>query len=324
MQEKIRLIIIIGLAAMLAVSLFIGQQTYSAKKAIELERNGLRNENENLSRKLEEIVKERIQLQGKVNALSNDLDKVSQEKEDIQKQYESLIKERNDLVEKAKTLQKNNEQLRGDLSNLTREKQRLGQRLEDDLAPLIDQNAQLKQQLDNLNILKSKLEVELGQLKGDKSDLERKLNEIDSFLEQSLTGPKYLSLKEQLDIIRSGGTPETRTPETQTAGPEKESVELPPIVVKPQTQAQAETPLAAKKKSIPVKPTGTVLEIDRENNFVVIDLGQDSGIKLGDTFKVYREDKTVATLEVIQARQSICACDIKEEIAPIEVGDIVR
>ena len=56
---------------------------------------------------------------------------------------------------------------------------------------------------------------------------------------------------------------------------------------------------------------------------MVIDLGQDSGIKLGDTFKVYREDKTVATLEVIQARQSISACDIKEEIRPIEVGDIV-
>ncbi len=321
MREKIRLIIIIGLAAMLAVSIFIGLQTYSAKKAIELERNTLRNENEILARKLEEIARERRQLQEKVNVLSNDLNKTSQEKQDIQRQYELLVKERDDLIEKAKTLQKNNEQLRGDLSNLTREKQRLGQRLEDDLAPLIDQNAQLKQQLDNLNILKSKLEVELGQLKGEKSDFQRKLNEIDSFLEQSLTEPKYLSLKEQLDIIRSGGTPETRAPETQTAQPEKESVELPPIVVKPQTQA--ETPRRS-KKSIPVKPKGTVLEINRENNFVVIDLGQDSGIKLGDTFKVYREDKTVATLEVIQARQSISACDIKEEIRPIEAGDIVR
>ena len=57
---------------------------------------------------------------------------------------------------------------------------------------------------------------------------------------------------------------------------------------------------------------------------MVIDLGKDSGIKLGDTFKVYREDKTVATLEVIQARQSISACDIKEEITAIKAGDIVR
>jgi len=308
---------------MLAVSIFIGLQTYSLKKTIELERNTFRDENEMLARKIEEIAKERKQLQEKVNALSNDLNKTSQEKQDIQRQYELLVKERDDLVEKTKTLQKNNEQLRGDLSNLTREKQQLGKRLEDDLAPLIDQNAQLKQQLDNLNNLKSKLEVELGQLKGEKSGLERKLNEIDLFLEQSLTGPKYTSLKEQLNIIRSGGTPETRTPETQTAGPEKESVELPPIVVKPQTQAQAETPQSP-KESIPVEPKGTVLEINKENKFVVIDLGQDVGIKPGDTFKVHKQGKVIGTIEVIQVRQRISACDIKEEITPIEMGDTVR
>lgn len=323
MREKIRLIVIIGLAVMLAVSIFIGLGVLSENKAIKLERDKLRNENESLAGKIEEITKERRQLQEKVNALSNDLNKTSQEKQDIQRQYELLVKERDDLIEKAKTLQKNNEQLRGDLSNLTREKQRLGQRLKDDLAPLIDQNAQLKQQLDNLNSLKSKLEAELGQLKGEKSDLERKLNEIDSFLEQSLTGPKYTGLREQLDIIRSGGTPETRTPETQTAGPEEESVELPPIVVKPQTQAQAETP-AWPKKSIPVEPTGTVLEMNQENKFVIIDLGQDVGIKPGDTFKVYKQGKVVGTIEVIQARQSISACDIKEEITAIEVGDTIR
>jgi len=328
MREKIRLIVIIALAAMLAVNMVIALGVLSENKAIKLERDGLRNENESLAGKIEEIAKERKQLQDKVNALSNDLDKasrekqdISQEKQDIQKQYELIVKERDDLVDKLKTLQKDNEQLRGDLSNLTREKQRLGERLEDDLAPLIDQNAQLKQQLDNLNILKSKLEVELGQLKGKKSDLERKLNEIDSFLEQSLTGPKYTSLREQLDIIRSGGTPETRMPETQTAGPEKESVELPPIVVKPQTQAETPT---WPNKSIPVEPEGTVLEINKENKFVIIDLGQDAGIKLGDTFKVYKQGKAIGTIEVIQARQSISACDIKEEIRPIEVGDIVR
>jgi len=323
MREKIRLIVIIALAAMLAVSMVIALGVLSEKKTIELERNALRNENESLVGKIEEITKERRQLQEKVNALSNDLNKTSQEKQDIQRQYELLVKERDDLIEKAKTLQKNNEQLRGDLSNLTREKQQLGKRLEDDLAPLIDQNAQLKQQLDNLNSLKSKLEAELGQLKGEKSDLERKLNEIDSFLEQSLTGPKYTSLREQLDIIRSGGTPETRTPETQTAGPEKESVELPPIVVKPQTQAQAETPQWP-NKSIPVEPEGTVLEINKENKFVIIDLGQDVGIKPGDTFKVHKQGKVIGTIEVIQARQSISACDIKEEIEPIEVGDTIR
>jgi len=323
MQKNLSLIIIMSLAAMLAVSLFMGLQTSSSKKAIELERNALRNENESLARKIEEIAQERKQLQEKVNALSNDLNKTSQEKQDIQRQYESLVKERDELVEKLKNLQKNNEQLRGDLKNLVNEKQRLGQQLEDDLAPLRNENAQLKQQLDNLNNLKSKLETELGQIKGDKSDLERKLNEIDSFLEQKLTGPTYLSLKEQLDAVRSGGTQEMQTPETQTAQPGKESVvELPPIVVKPQTQAQAQAETPTWR--IPVESKGTVLEINKENKFVIIDLGQDAGIKLGDTFKVYKQGKVIGAIAVIQVRQSICACDIKEEIRPIEVGDIVR
>lgn len=301
---------------MLAVSLFTGQQTYRAKKAIELERNALINENESLTRKIEEIAKARKQLQEKVNALTNDLDKASQEKQDIQEQYGLIVKERDDLIGEVKTLQKDNEQLRGDLSTLVREKQRLGQRLEDDLAPLIDKNAQLRQQLDNLNTLKSKLETELGQLKGEKSDLEGKLNEIDLFL-QRLTEPKYLGLKEQLDAIRSGSKAQMQ----QTQEPEKEAVELPPIVVRP--QAQVETPTWW-PKSVSVNPTGTVLEVNRENKFVVIDLGKDSGAKLGDTLKVYRQDAQIATLEIIQVRQSISACDIKEEITAIEVGDIVR
>jgi len=48
------------------------------------------------------------------------------------------------------------------------------------------------------------------------------------------------------------------------------------------------------------------------------------GAKLGDTFKVYKQGNPIATVEVIQVRQSIAACDIKEETTPIEAGDIVR
>ncbi|MDP3731767.1 MAG: hypothetical protein Q8R31_01875 [Candidatus Omnitrophota bacterium] len=316
MREKIRLIIIMGLAAMLAVSLFIGQQTYSAKKAIEVERNGLRNENESLARKLEEIARDRRQLQEKVNALSSDLDKASQERQGMQKQYESLVKERDELVGKLRALQINNEQLRADLSNLSREKQRLGQNLEDNLTPLRDENGQLKEQLEHLKSLKSKLETELGQLKGEKSGLERKLIEIESILEQRLTSLEYANLKEQLDTIGSGGTPET-----QTDQPEKESVELPAIVVRPQAQAETST---WPKKSIPVKPTGAVLEVSKESKFVIVDLGLDAGTKMGDILKVYRQGAPIAAIEVIQVRQSISACDIKEEITAIEAGDIVR
>ena len=321
MREKIRLIIIISLGVMLAVSIFTGLQTYSAKRALELERNNWIDENAKLAKKVEEAIRERKELQDKVSALSADLDKASQEKQDFQKQYELIIKERSDLLEKVKTLQRNNEQLRGDLSNLQREKQRLGQSSESNLAPIRQENAQLKQQLDNLNSLKTKLETELGQLKGEKSVLDQKLNEIDSLLEQKLTRLRYLSIKEELDAIRGNGTLEA--PATQPAQSEKDSVELPPIVVKPQTQAKPDSP-AWQRKAANVRPTGTVLEINKENKFIIIDLGNNVGTKLGDTFKVYKQGAPIANIEVIQVRQSISACDIKEEITPVEAGDIVR
>ena len=57
---------------------------------------------------------------------------------------------------------------------------------------------------------------------------------------------------------------------------------------------------------------------------MIIDLGQDAGIKMGDTFKVYKQGKAIGTIEVVQVRQTISACDIKEEITAIEAGDTVR
>ena len=57
---------------------------------------------------------------------------------------------------------------------------------------------------------------------------------------------------------------------------------------------------------------------------MVVDLGEDSGIKLGDMLQVYRSGEAIGTLEVIQVRKPISACDIKKESTPIRIGDTVR
>ena len=69
---------------------------------------------------------------------------------------------------------------------------------------------------------------------------------------------------------------------------------------------------------------GKVLAINRDSNFVIVDIGEDAGVKIGDTFRVYRDDKSVADLEVIQTRKNIAACDIKVEMSPIKIGDSIR
>ncbi len=398
LEEKIKFIII-GLGATLVITIFMFLLTAGAKKAIERERNELKNTNEVLTQKIEESLKERKQLQEKINALNSDLDRISQEKEELQKRkeeiqklYEAIVKERDELKEKLKTpgvtaqgegeavatkeeaywagvlksktdlslqtenlrtelktLQMDNEQLRSDLDNLTKEKKELEQQfsynqksfdnmssqlvnmssqlvieknakfqLQDELKPIKNENAILRRQLKSLSTHRIKLENQLRQLQVEKSELERRLNEIELFLQDRVSRTKDIELKEKLDTVHE-----------ETIQPQKESIELPPIIVRPQTAplvvtpAQTEGPIT-QEKGTQVYVGGSVLEVNKENNFVVIDLGQNTGIKIGDTFRVYREGKAIATIEVIQVRESVSACDIREEIASIEVGDTIR
>jgi len=57
---------------------------------------------------------------------------------------------------------------------------------------------------------------------------------------------------------------------------------------------------------------------------VIVDIGEDAGLKIGDVLAAYRDGKPIASLEVIQARRNIAACDIKKEDSPLKIGDAVR
>jgi hypothetical protein len=95
----------------------------------------------------------------------------------------------------------------------------------------------------------------------------------------------------------------------------KESVDLSPIVVRPGSEVPETT-----KPSV----LGKVLAVNKENNFVIVDIGEDAGIKVGDTFAVYRNDDQVATVEVIRASKTVSACDIKRQSTPLKIGDIIK
>ncbi|MBU2221853.1 MAG: hypothetical protein KJ722_04465, partial [Candidatus Omnitrophica bacterium] len=96
----------------------------------------------------------------------------------------------------------------------------------------------------------------------------------------------------------------------------KESVELPAIVVRPQKEISS-TPLNYNQK-------GKVSLVNKENKFLIISLGYESGVRVGDIFKIYnKENKEIAVIEAIRVRRDITACDIKSESAPITIGDVV-
>lgn len=290
MEEKTKFIII-ALVGILTISIFINFQVYLLKKTIEKERNGLKSENETLARTIKEINQENQRLQERVGLLTKDLDKITKEKEVAQENYELANKTKEQMAEQLNSL---NARLmkEGD------EKQKIKESLsliQESLSSIKVKNTQLKLQLKNLTERKALLEKRLASQ--DKENI------------GSIPVPASLPPQPKKQLVSPQGI-----------------VELPPIVVysQPQTyrrQPQEETSQTATAK---IALEGKILGVNKENNFVVIDLGLDSGVKIGDTLRVYRKDNAVATIEVIQARNRVSACDIKKEIKPIEAGDIVR
>jgi len=319
------------------------------------EKDNLLTQKERIQKDYELLVKERDELKEKLKTPAGAAGEGSSSSTREDAYWASVLKSKTDLslqVDNLRTELKkfntDNEQLRKDLEVLTREKNEVQQQLEynqktfdnitsqlvlekgtkfkiqDELRPIKNENISLRRQLKKLTNYKINLEGQLQQLKQEKSELQRRLDEIELFLQDRLSRTKETNIRSKLDTLRSGGI------DTGASGIQrKESIELPPIVVRPQGEIsgvgspQPEAPLV-EERGAQVHAGGSVLGVNKENNFVVINLGRNAGIKAGDIFQVYKESKAIATIEVIQVRESLSACNIKEEIAAIEVGDTVR
>jgi len=321
------------------------------------ENDNLLKQKERIQRDYELIIKERGELEEKaevsIHTGAAGETSPSSSREDIY--WASVLKSKTDLSlqvdnlrAELKKLNTENQQLRKDLENLTRDKDEVQQQLEynqktfdnitsqlvlekntkfkiqDQLKPIRSENISLRRQVKRLISQKTSLESQFRMLQEEKSELERRLSEIELFLQDRLTRTKETDIRSKVDILRSGGV------DTGGAGIQrKESIELPPIVVRPQGEisGSGRQPIAdplVEERGGQVHTGGSVLGVNKENNFAVINLGQDAGIKMGDIFQVYKGSKAIATIEVIQVRDSLSACDIKEKIADIEVGDTVR
>jgi chromosome segregation ATPase len=234
------------------------------------------------------------QLQREKSALDLDLVNAKREREDLKRQLSYVSTTNQDSLDRiASDLVKE----RGDKI-----------KIEESLKSIRGENSVLRRQLKSLSSRKVSLErklmdaeTELTQVKKSKAMLESKFNELDVFLKDNLS---------RLDRDSSSAEALRKLKEKDSGG-DNEDVELPPIVVRPATSTSDLL-------------VGRVAALNKENNFVIIDLGEEAGIKVGDTFRVYREGKTIGAIEVIQVRRSIAACDVKKETSPIRVGDLIK
>ena len=97
-----------------------------------------------------------------------------------------------------------------------------------------------------------------------------------------------------------------------------------------EAQLRGTNELATRSTSPPAQSTqpslmdGSVISVKDEWSFVVGNIGEKQGVKIGMPMRVMRGDKKIATLRVVDVRQKICGAVIQEmdsQKEKIKVGD---
>jgi len=247
------------------------------------------------------LLKEKANLEMTVDQLRNQLDNLKIQLEELKNNRSNLELELKNLTQERQDIERKlsyTEKLIDSISlELVREKKDK-RRIEEELKMLKNEHRMAIQRINTLNEEKLNLEKKLQQVQSEKTDLERRLKEANIALERK--------------TLESEGSKERYASSENLPA---QSVELPPIVVR---SPEAEV----SKESVTYK--GKVLAVNREHNFIVIDLGEEQGVKIGDLFSVYRNEQKIANVEVIQTRKNVSACDIRQQSTNIRVGDTVK
>ena len=210
-------------------------------------------------------------------------------------------------------------------------------------------NQEIGQQKAKLQDYENKISEINNELTSEKEAKESALSEVASIREASESARKdkaaletqLRSAQEELNGIRDQLTslegikqeleqklgpkpkePEVKVPAKSAPMPEEAhpgEVQLEKIVVAP--NPQEEVPVVS--PAVPLE--GKVLVVNREYDFIVINLGQKDGVNLGDTFEVLRKDKSLGQDKVEEVRDtmSVATPGNKDMIKQIKEDDLV-
>lgn len=260
------------------------------KAALELE---LEKVKQTLTRKSLEIVE--------LNKLNSDLQLALGSLKEAKESIENDIKKGNDLADTLSLA----------LARAENEKKFLNERI---TKTNVD-NEELRGQIKELTSTKIALEKSIVRLQDEKKEITRKLVESENIIQSRVD--EVWKIKENLNKNLKISDP-------SPAG----AVELSPIVISPSGEESVTpssiSPPGAALPARNVGVQGAVVSVNDENNFVIVDIGSEKGLKVGDNLSVYRGVEYVAGLEIIQVRKDISAADIKNKVSAIQIGDAVR
>lgn len=178
---------------------------------------------------------------------------------------------------------------------------------------------QEKSAKDEAKALIEQLRLDLEQQKGLRQDLEKKLSQAQKDVEKIQAQLKELeSRKQELET------------KIKDLGARSSGVELGKIVVESEValvKSETAEPVKAEGKSPVSELEGKILVVNKDYNFVVINLGSKDGIDIGNVFSVYHGNKYIGDIKVEKIHDSMSAAgfvvaDIKDKI--LEGDKVIR
>jgi predicted nucleic acid-binding Zn-ribbon protein len=250
-----------------------------------------------------DFVKKKAELEARLEDLSSELRTTKNKLAEMDKQNKELsikIDELNkekekldrDIAFKSRTI----EIMSKDLVSEREARKKMGE----DLEKMRSDNIGLKRELILANKEKMQLQNYLEGTSQKKQVLEQRIGEIENILKEKTLALE--ELQENLQQAIKGGK--------SVITPQEASVELPPIVVQPG----------------PVKVAGLkgeIIAVNQAEKFLIMDIGESSGVRPGMQLKVMRGGKTIGTVSVVETRKDISAGDILEVVSgyTIQEGD---
>lgn len=159
-------------------------------------------------------------------------------------------------------------------------------------------------------------------------NLQQKVTELDKKAKEAqqacAVGPLDMKQMPLTSTTSSTGTQLSFTPKTSTAS--TSSVFAEPATVSPDARTPGVQPAVPSTVTTEVAITPKVLTVNRKFNFVVVNLGLQDGLKMGDKLKVFKQGKSSATVQIEKLYDKFSAATILEENAQqrIAEGDEIR
>jgi len=167
-----------------------------------------------------------------------------------------------------------------------------------------------------------KIQKQIKDIQSQKDDLEVKLKELEEKYQEGIELGKIVVTPPVASSAVSELVPETAQAKVEPA------VEGKPVkkkaakskkkkTVKSKKKIVREVPVVeeAEKKEKEVKnissdeKKGTILVVNKDYNYVVVNLGSSEGIRLGDLFSIYHKNKYIGDVKVAKVHDSLSAAD---------------